>query len=264
MSHSDELEMLMCDTIHIYPSLETEWNQLPSIPTTSKSEISTPVQLDYVQTDIVLNTVYSNFTNAKFKSEEISPNPLYDEVPVKDELPAYYQHEVDHLNDNLQRLTIMYHVEIDEIKAANGIYSPGISLDFYTKKYITIPGPKRLLDKKPQGRELEEVEQRKKHWAMEFFIGLKGVPSLVAKCYLEVNEYDFKKAIKEYEADLEWDLNHKERKENKVEKKQAAAKQRLLHKLRMKYPIMGLLTPFACCFSLNYLQTIEMDEILDQ
>lgn len=130
-------------------------------------------------------------------------------VPMQENgLPNYIKHIIDPTFDNLQRLSMMYDVNIDAIKEANAILSRGTNLDFYDKPDIIIPLPKRL----PKKQHKVKREDNNNELCIQLFAGVKNVPQIVAKMYLGVNDYNLRVAVQEYERDLKWDNEQKEKK----------------------------------------------------
>lgn len=131
-------------------------------------------------------------------------------VPLQENgLPNYIKHVIDKEFDNLQRLSLMYDVSIDSIKEANGFISRGNSLEFYDKPEMIIPMPKRL----PKKQQKVKQEKNNDELCVVLFCGVKSVPPIVAKMYLGVNDYNLRSAVQEYERDLKWDMEQKQKEE---------------------------------------------------
>ena len=64
--------------------------------------------------------------------------------PQKEEIPFVIYHPFNRREDSLMRLSLMYNVEVEEIKKANGMFSCDDDLSFFEEDVIIIPGPKYL------------------------------------------------------------------------------------------------------------------------
>jgi hypothetical protein len=190
---TDNFELLSFSSSHsIYPTLDFE-------------DFSIPV--NYEQT--VKPQEVETTTLGIEVSEEKQTKQTYD---VQD-IPSIVYHPFDRVNDSLMRLSLMYEVEISQIKMANGILSGDDDLTFFEEEFIIIPGPKRLPLCVPAGKVKEEIEEEKRKLSVRFFQGIKHVNSDVAKCYLALSDYNLQKAVKEYEADIAWENEEKKKKE---------------------------------------------------
>jgi hypothetical protein len=194
---TDNFELLSFSSSHsIYPTLDFE-------------DFSIPVNYQQTQT-LEINPTLENSTTLGIEvSEEKQAKQTYD---VKD-IPSIVYHPFDRVNDSLMRLSLMYDVEISQIKMANGILSGDDDLSFFEEEFIIIPGPKRLPLHIPVGKVKEEIEEEKRKLSIRYFQGIKHVNLDVAKCYLALSDYNLQKAVKEYEADIAWENQEKKKKE---------------------------------------------------
>ena len=85
-------------------------------------------------------------SETKFVVPEVIPEPTekQKETYDKQDIPSIIYHPFNRINDSLLRLSLMYGVEIGDIKMANGILSCDDDLSFFEEDVIIIPGPTRL------------------------------------------------------------------------------------------------------------------------
>eukprot|EP01080_Neovahlkampfia_damariscottae_P007135 gene7135-11448_t len=141
----------------------------------------------------------------------------------KNNVPSIIHHPIDRKNDTLMRLSLMYNVEIADIKAANGIYSPDDDLSFFQEETIIIPGPNYFDLKKL----FEDDFESTKRDLMNKFITMKQVNEDVANYYLSTNQLNFKKSIQHYDDDIAW-----EKKDNQMKNKRQIELMREEQKLK--------------------------------
>eukprot|EP01080_Neovahlkampfia_damariscottae_P001498 gene1498-12115_t len=165
-------------------------------------------------TEFVLPVDYETTKNKEIQKEEIDlqveePTKTQQEKYDQQDIPSIIYHPFNQVNDTLLRLSLMYGVEIGDIKMANGILSCDDDLSFFEEDVIVIPGPTRIPNKIPEGRVEEEIEAQRRYMSLRFFQGIKHVNEDVAKCYLAVNDHNLQKAVKEYDEDVAWENQQK-------------------------------------------------------
>eukprot|EP00761_Pharyngomonas_kirbyi_P011642 gb/GECH01011668.1/.p1 GENE.gb/GECH01011668.1/~~gb/GECH01011668.1/.p1 ORF type:complete len:202 (+),score=63.71 gb/GECH01011668.1/:1-606(+) len=109
------------------------------------------------------------------------------------------KHKIKKDTDTLTGLAISYGVSVENIKRANNIISS--DLDFYEKEFLIIPdpdhpNPQLIEDDKPAINQVKTIR---------LFSESANCSREEAKYYLSSNDWDFRTALEEYRADIEWE-----------------------------------------------------------
>ena len=100
--------------------------------------------------------------------------------------------------DTLEGLSLTYDVPIGKIRQRNNIESDSI----YYLKEIVIPNPKY------QRSYTEEEQQYIKMEDFMMHMSFAEKSNKTARFYLDENDWDVEKAVKNYREDLEWEKKH--------------------------------------------------------
>jgi len=151
----------------------------------------------------------------------------------------FYSHMV-RPTDTVIGLSLKYGCTTNEIKKLNKFNRDN---ELYGFSQIKIPRKVNIVVEENEITE-EDIELRKRQ-LIQRLIKNHSISQEVAKYYLEMNDYDYRKACEEYNEDLEWEINngsklkkkmHVESKENKGKKlsKSSSEKHSKLDKIKKR------------------------------
>lgn len=118
---------------------------------------------------------------------------------------ACYKHQIKD-SDNLVHLAIKYKTTVPKIMKSNNMLSD--DLDFIQEKYLIIPVASSKINRNDIADPSLHVKEREKALVNLFLEAREKVIESnpdVARYYLSVNSWDFKKAIQELDEDISWE-----------------------------------------------------------
>lgn len=181
----------------------------------------------------------------------------------ENKLPAYIIHQRN-ADDTLSSLSIAYGVTIQAIKQRNGIFCD--DLDFFDKSEVIIPFPTIRVAKNVTIVDIRS-EQQRKEFVVGVFRKVKQVCEEEAHYYLSLHDFDFAKAVQEYEEDIAWEKQQGEKKAKKLAKKRTKTRQAqdvIASTFGMCIPGLRAIRPTASNKHDQYadLELDEIDELL--
>jgi len=110
-------------------------------------------------------------------------------------------HYITTADSSLAVIALRYGVKVSDIRKANRLYGNNL----YEYETLIIPGVAKELQKYPDPDLLESIRKSK---MIRKFKCKNACEEQEAKYYLEVANYDYEKAMKEYKNDIDWEKLH--------------------------------------------------------
>jgi len=170
--------------------------------TTDYPDFVFDLQLQNVDNPNCINT--SSSVNNSLSSIGTTSNPLdlvpstYSRSSTDENTVIHYITEAD---TSLAAIALRYGVKTADIRKANKLCGNNL----FEYETLIIPGVPKELQKQLDPKMLESIRKSK---LLRKFKWKKGCEEPEAKYYLELTDYDFEKAIKEYNNDINWEKAH--------------------------------------------------------